>query len=319
MLKHISEILPAIVKPEMKPLTPIQHRLETMPIEEDPDIVYQHSVLCQTTMPYRNPGDDTRFWVRKNGRVKLWLEAGHLLDPATDTPVQLGLPYGPKPRLVLYHLHAEAIRNTSPYIELEDSLTAFVKRTLGLDKGGRTIRSVKEQLNRLAATRFALGMSDGVRATTVQGVVFNRIELWTPQDERQRTLWPTTIQFSHDYFDSLFRHAVPLVEEAVARLSHSAMGLDLYTWLAERLHRVNPRKPALVPWVSLKEQFGEGYHRMVDFRRVFVRTLKRVKKVYPKAQFAADGRGLWLRNSPTPVPPRYHQIPAPIPAVPDRI
>jgi hypothetical protein len=55
--------------------------------------------------------------------------------------------------LVLYHLNAEALRNKSPYIEMEDSLTVFVKRTLGLDGGGRTIRTVKEQLNRLAALR----------------------------------------------------------------------------------------------------------------------------------------------------------------------
>jgi hypothetical protein len=43
------------------------------------------------------------------------------------------MPHGPKPRLVLYHLNAEALRTQSPAIELEDSLTAFVKRTLDLD------------------------------------------------------------------------------------------------------------------------------------------------------------------------------------------
>lgn len=55
------------------------------------------------------------------------------------------------------------------------------------------------------------------------------------------------------------QHAVPLNEEAIARLSHSAMGLDVYTWLAQRLHRVDPKKAALVPWVSLKQQFGYDY------------------------------------------------------------
>jgi hypothetical protein len=304
-MEHVSKLLPAIVPADFKALTPIQHRLNTMPTDVSEQIIYQHSVLCQTVMPYRNPGDDIRIWHRVNGRVKLLLEAGHLLDPSTDKFVKVGLPYGPKPRLVLFHLHAEALRTESPLIELEDSLTAFVSRTLGLDKNGRNIRAVKDQLNRLAGTRFCLGMSDGIKAVTVQGVVFNRIELWTPRDERQRTLWPTTVQFSRDYFDSLTQHAVPLTEEAVARLSHSAMGLDAYTWLAERLHRVHPRKPAFVPWVSLKEQFGEGYGRMVDFRRVFERTLCQVKAVYPHARFITDQRGMWLRNSPPPVPPRY--------------
>jgi hypothetical protein len=60
--------------------------------------------------------------------------------------LDVGLPFGPKPRLVLFHLNAEALRTQSPLIELEDSLTAFVKRTLGLDPKGRNIRIVKDQL-----------------------------------------------------------------------------------------------------------------------------------------------------------------------------
>jgi hypothetical protein len=127
-------------------------------------------------------------------------------------------------------------------------------------------------------------------------------------------LWPTTIQFSRDYFDSLTQHAVPLVEQAVARLAHSAMGLDLYTWLAQRLHRVNPRNPAFVPWAgrsgnSLYEQFGEGYDRLVDFRRFFLRMLREVQAVYPKARFSMDQRGMRLYSSPPPVAPRkYIQV-----------
>jgi hypothetical protein len=26
------------------------------------DAIFQHSVLCQTFLPYRNPGDDVRIW-----------------------------------------------------------------------------------------------------------------------------------------------------------------------------------------------------------------------------------------------------------------
>jgi hypothetical protein len=105
-------------------------------------------------------------------------------------------------------------------------------------------------------------------------------------------------------------HAVPLNEAAVARLSHSAMGLDIYTWLAQRLHRIDPNKPgfSFVPWVSLKEQFGQDYRKMADFRRVFLRTLTQVKVVYREARFALDGKGMRLLNSPPPVARRLVQI-----------
>jgi len=209
---------------------------------------------------------------------------------------------------VLYHLNAEALRNKSPYIEMEDSLTAFVKRTLGLDVGGRTIKTVKEQLNRLAAADFRLGATKDGRSITIKGTVIEGLELWSPRDARQRVLWPTHVQFSARYFESLMQHAVPLNEAAVARLSHSAMGLDIYTWLAQRLHRVDPGKPGFVPWVSLKEQFGSGYGRMDNFKRVFRTTAREVQAVYRESKFAFDGKGMRLYHSRPPVLRRLLQI-----------
>jgi hypothetical protein len=113
------------------------------------------------------------------------------------------------------------------------------------------------------------------------------------------------VQFSGDYFDSLMQHAVPLDEAAISRLSHSSMSLDVYTWLAQRLHRVDTRKPAFVPWISLCAQFGEGYDRLRDFRRVFFRALKQVHMVYRKGRFTVDEKGMRLFHSPPPVSPRY--------------
>jgi Plasmid encoded RepA protein len=309
-MQRAGDLLPAIIKPEHKPLSRIQERLVSMPLldEEAQSILYQHSVLCQTCMPYRDPGEAVRLWQRRNGIVRLELQAGRLLDPTTDDFVDVGLPFGPKPRLVLYHLNAEALRTQTPYIELDDSLTAFVKRTLGLDVGGRTIKTVKEQLNRLAAADFRLGASKDGRSITIKGTVIEGLELWTPKDARQRVLWPTHVQFSARYFESLMQHAVPLNESAVSRLSHSAMGLDIYTWLAQRLHRVDPSKAAFVPWVSLKEQFGHGYARMDNFKRVFRTTLKQVAAVYREAKFSFDGRGIRLLHSRPPVTRRLLQV-----------
>jgi len=229
------------------------------------------------------------------------ISGGRVLDPNIDEVIDVGLPFGPKPRLVLYHLNAEALRTQSPVIVLEDSLTAFVKRTLGLDAGGRTIRTVKEQLNRLAAADFRFYASFEGHAVTLKGSVIDGLDLWVSKDERQRVLWPSMVQFSVRYFESLMQHAVPLDEGAVARLSHSAMALDVYTWLAQRLHRINPAKPAFVPWVSLWEQFGQGYDRVRDFRRVFKLTLGQVKVVYPEARYSLDDGGARLFNSTSPV------------------
>jgi hypothetical protein len=229
---------------------------------------------------------------------------GRVLDPNIDEVVDVGLPFGPKPRLVLYHLNAEALRTQSPVIVLEDSLTAFVKRTLGLDVGGRTIRTVKDQLNRLAAADFRFYASYEGHAVTLKGTVIEGLDLWVSKNERQRVLWPSVVQFSQRYFESLMEHAIPLNEAAVSRLSHSAMALDVYTWLAQRLHRIDRAKPAFIPWTSLWEQFGQGYNRIRNFRRVFRWTLGQVKAVYPEARYSVDEAGARLFNSPPPVPRR---------------
>ena len=277
--------------------------------EDVRDILYQHSVLSQTCLPYRNPGDE-RICKRRNGIVRMEVQAGRALDPETEEFINVGLPWGPKARLVLYHLNAEALRQKTRYIEVEDSLTAFVRRTLKLDDGGRTIRSVKEQLNRLSSADFRLGVSDIIsgRSVTFKSTVIEGFELWAPRDMNQKVLWPTIIQFSHAYFESLMEHAVPLNEQAVARLGHNAMALDIYTWLAQRLHRINPKRVAFVPWASLKEQFGHGYSAMNNFKRVFRKTLKQVQVVYQDARFGEDGKGLRLLNSRPPVLPRTLRV-----------
>ena len=267
-------------------------------------ITYQHTVLCQTGLPYRNPGADVRKWTRRNGRAVLQVEAGSAIHPEQNDFVELPLPFGPKARLILIHLNAEAIRTGNPVIEVEDSMTAFVKRLLRNDPNGREIRTFKDQLAALSASIIRLAVTDGERAFQVDTKVVTAFDMWFPKNPNQRILWPSTVRLSRDYFDSLGRHAVPLDERAVAALAHSAMGLDVYTWLAQRLHRVPDGKPQFLPWTALKEQYGQGYGRMDNFRRVFLKTLKAVQTQYPAARIEADRKGLLLRNSPPPVSQR---------------
>ena len=62
-------------------LTAPQTRLLSYP-QDDPvqGILYQHSMLCQMSMPYRNPGDENRRWRRKNGYLTFELDAGRAFD-----------------------------------------------------------------------------------------------------------------------------------------------------------------------------------------------------------------------------------------------
>jgi hypothetical protein len=296
-----------------KPLSRVKQRLlrSAVAIEaDDPtSILYQHTVFCQTVLPYRDPGPSVQVWERQQGSVALKIQTMTVRNHDTGEWVRLGLPYGPKPRLILAHLNAEALRTKSPEIEICATLTGFVRRLLGYEPNGFEIRSFKDQLGRLAAAMVQLSNVRDGRAYQVDTKVITAFDLWFGMDGQQRALWPSIVRLSMDYFQSLQDHAVPLDERAIAALSHNAMALDIYSWLAQRLHRVEPGKPAFIPWTALHSQFGQGYGRIRDFRAVFLRTMSIVHDQYSAAKLDLDGRGMTLRHSPPAVKGRVYVIP----------
>ncbi len=268
---------------------------------EDPEsILYQHSVFCQTSLPYRNPGDDVRIWERVNGKAHLEIVAGRAMHPEREGFVDVGLPYGPKPRLILAYLNSEAVRQQSPEIDVDRSLTSFVKR-LRLDPTGRNVTAIKDQLARLSASSIRLGMVRDGHALTINTQIVTAFDIWFPKDEQQRVLWPSMVRLSHEYFESLIKHAIPLDDRALAALSGNAMALDVYCWLAQRLWRIEWGDRVFIPWAQLKAQFGWHYGRMDHFKTIFRTTLRQVHSQYAGAKIDLDGCGMTLWHSPSPV------------------
>jgi hypothetical protein len=109
------------------------------------------------------------------------------------------------------------------------------------------------------------------------------------------------VRLSLDYFESLKAHAVPLDERALAALSHSAMALDLYAWLAQRLCRIQKPHRQFIPWPAVQEQFGPGFDRLRKFREKFLLALRQVHAVYPAMKIDVTDQGLFLYTSPPPV------------------
>ena len=267
-------------------------------------IDFLHTIQCQLGLPYKNPGDQVREWDRKQGNASLRIEAGSAMDPQTGKFVHLGLPYGEKPRLVLIHLASEAVRTGNPVVDVENTMTSFA-RSLGLETNGRQLKGLKDQLARLASATIRMGVVEEGRAVQVNTQIVAAFDLWFPKKPDQRVLWPSTVRLSEEYFQSLGKHAVPLDHRAVAVLSSSSMALDVYAWLAQRLHRIPQGKPQKITWVAMYEQFGQGFGRIRDFRRNFLQTLHQVQAAYPHARFTSDEGGLTLSHSPPPVPPRF--------------
>jgi hypothetical protein len=285
--------------------------------EADPkDVLYQHSVLCQTYFPYRDP-KDARHWERSNGSVTLVVEAGRVIDPVTMKSSEVGLPFGPKSRLVFAHLNSRALKAGSNVIQLEEeSFTQFVKsmqdplKNKAVAPNGREIRAYKDQLTRFSVARFTLGVRvDENRVTQSTPQIIERMDVTWERDERQRILWPDTITLTPAYWQSLQKHAVPLDARALSALAHNALALDIYQWLAQRLHRIPSGQEIVLPRVLLHRQFGEGYARERKFWEVFTDSLRQVVTQYRTARVHVDADGLHMQQSLPPVPRRLFVVP----------
>jgi len=285
-------------------VTPIKRRLIENSVKIGAkladDILFQHTVFCQTVLPYRDPGPEVRIWEREQGNVSLSIEAGRAKNPQGKF-VPIGLPFGTAARLILCHLNTEALRTGSPVIEIEGSMTAFIARLQGFSPNGAQIRKFKDQLIRLSTSIIRLVAVQEKSAVQINTQIVSTFDLWVERVDRERFLFQKKIQLGMEYFVNLQEHAIPLDERAVIALAHSAMGLDIYCWLAQRLHRVDPKRGQFVPWTALHQQFGHGYKDIRFFRRVFFATLKMVKTQYPAARFGIDKGGMMLGNSPPPV------------------
>lgn len=264
------------------------------------DLRHIHSVLAICGLPYARQPDGVRRFERKQGRMSLVVHAGELKGPDGKTIAQ-PLPYGSRARLLMLHLCSEAIRQKSPTIHIEDSLSAFI-RALGYPVTGGprgTLTAFKTQLNALAACHLQIGMWDGQRARTINAVPFSEIDVWMPADPDQRMLWPSAITFSADFYNSLTAHALPVNVQAVRAFANSARKLDLLFWLGYRIN--NLKKPLTVSWEALSQQFGDGYARERDFRIRFTREIAELAEVFPKLPVEVSAVGITVTPAATDV------------------
>jgi hypothetical protein len=273
---------------------------EILSSEQDA-VNYLHSGFCQAALPHREPKNPTEPWVRRNGAYQLVIRPGIL--PLRDKIVPVGVPYGTKARLIMIYFQTEAVRTRSQLVDLGPNMASWLKR-MGLTTSGGTRGSyapVREQALRIARCEFTMRFERNAKeARLADQRLVDSMDLWQAEGPvRGRREWVRYVRLSDAFFAHLMEHSVPLSEDAIARLKHSSLALDLYVWLTYRLHTL--RREITVPWHVLAHHFGsESGHRQLAFRLKEV--LKDVAAVYPEAGVEASSRGLILRPSQPSVP-----------------
>jgi len=260
------------------------------------DMAFTHAVLCQVGLPRAKV--DGREFMRQSGAAWVNVQAGYLDEG--NGPVLQPVPYGVMPRLGLAWVSTFAVRNKEREIPIGDSAAQFL-RLMGMESDGRRYTTLRKQMHALAAARLQLGF----KGRTYNGQPVQQFDAWVSnKDTHQRALWPGVMVLSEDYYGSLIESAVPLDNRALHALKGSALALDVYAWLAHRLHRIDGRGVTL-HWKSLREQFAQEYQGKdpdKDFKKEFLPALKKVLAVYPQAKVKPVTGGVLLISSPPPIP-----------------
>jgi len=141
-----------------------------------------------------------------------------------------------------------------------------------------------------------------------QSIMDSAIFLEPAEDEDQGSFFAQTARLSEAFFEGLKKHPVPIEEAAIGAISNNSMAIDIYVWLAYRLHSLS--RPTPLTWRALKTQFGTGFQQMNNFRSKFLPNLRLAMAVYPDARVDLNegGKGLILYPSKPPVAPKQLAI-----------
>jgi hypothetical protein len=252
-----------------------------------------HAGFAMTSLPHKRI--EEALWRRLGHRTTLLVESGR-----TGKGDWIGVPYGSVARLILLYLQTEAIRSNNPEVELGRSMHAWLSR-MGISAGGKNYKLVTEQARRISACRLTfLTEISGAELRQNGAFVQDAITLTTAADDRQRALWQDSVRLDDGFWRSLKQHPVPVREEAVRAIGARSLALDVYVWLAYRLHALS--RPTLITWAAMHAQFGAGFKAVRQLKPTFKEALGLALAVYPEARIELEAAGVVLHPSLPAVP-----------------
>ena len=263
--------------------------------EADPEMGFMTRLMALCSLPRSNPGDRYQY-TRINGPYKL------IMSRTGDYK----LPFGHIPRLLLGWVCTEAVRTQSPRLVLGKTLSDFM-RVVGIDPAGASYARVRNQMKRLFSCSVVLIYTGAGRESQVNTLFADRTDFWWT-DDKPGSKGQNTIELSHNFFNEIIHHPVPLDLHILKALSRCSLGLDLYQWLNYRTFALD--RPLRVSWTQIYRQFAQdpgrahSKHHVAEFRRDVLRELLKIKIAWPGLDYATPRGTLELLPTTTPsVPP----------------
>jgi hypothetical protein len=251
-----------------------------------------HAGFAMTSLPHKRIEETV--WRRQSPNTTLLVASGH-----TEQGEPIGVPYGSIARLILLYLQTEAIKTGSAEVDLGRSMNAWLSK-MNLAIGGKTYNLVAEQARRISNCRLTFFVDHPDAKISENGAfVAGRISMASSYSD-QPSLWQEKVRLDDGFLRSLREHPVPVREEAISAIGTRSLPIDVYIWLAYRLHVLS--KPTPISWLSLHSQFGTGFQKVRQFKPTMADALSLALAVYPEAEVSIGQDGLTLFPSPPAIP-----------------
>jgi hypothetical protein len=263
--------------------------------DETQRIGISYTGFCLTALPHKKLTDEQP-WEKKGHKVTLLVEPGRLKHGGKTK--LFGVPYGARARMILLYLQTQAIRTGSREVELGRSMRDWMER-MGLSNGGETARALKEQAARISACSLKFFWEDGAADGFERGAIVRSGLRFHVEDASQGTLWEDRVVLDEIFYAALRDHPVPVLESAIRQLRDRSMSLDIYVWLAWRLHNLS--KPTSISWPALHGQFGTGFKAIRQFKPRFTEALAAALAAYPDARVDLGEKAITLHPSRPPI------------------
>lgn len=275
-----------------KQLIDLAVEIQSNPVVKYEDRTYVARELVQLTLPHRQPAKVNNqvppIWTRRNGDLSLIVKPGYQVDPKVGEVRCLGYPSGAIPRLLIFWLNSEVVKNKTRRIELDGSYNEFLRR-IGFDP--RTGGGVRGDAKRVAleaqrlfrATISFEHASDRSRSWVDMPVAPKGSVWWDVKKPEQDNLFSSWIELGEDFYNCLVGNPVPLDSRILSYFRSSPLGLDISAWLSHRVFTASMTgQSSKITWYQMLGQFGSGYNCPKNFKKSAKPIIEKLKVLVPK-------------------------------------
>jgi hypothetical protein len=262
--------------------------------DQEPGIGFAFNGWAQAALPHRRLANDAA-WQIQSGDVTLMVQPGQRRSP-NGRLEYVGVPYGSRARLIMLYLQTEALRTRSREVELGSSLRSWMTQ-LGIPLGGKSIRDVRDQTERILRCRLTFE----VNREGCYGIIHQHIvdaAMFDSESTRHGAMIVDQVVLCESFFQRLLRAPVQIEKAAIRAIANNSMAIDVYCWLAHYLPQLVADH--VLPWAQLQAQFGSRFQRGDHFRTRFLDNLGLALAVYRDASVEVIPSGVLLHGAKPP-------------------